>query len=146
MIAFISTNSGLVHLIEGRGLCAQILYFRFFIKGCTRIGTGGPLGVSVLTIISIYTSTTLSSLRVASLYRTCTLFGFTLKRIARRVLWSQFSRALLGGHFGPMAFITLLGGHHYHRAVALRSLVFLTNPVKPDNHDPGKEITDSEGN
>jgi len=34
MIAFITTNSGLVHLIEG--LCAQILYFRFEIIGGLR--------------------------------------------------------------------------------------------------------------
>jgi len=34
MIAFITTNSGLVLLIEG--LCAQILYFRFEIIGGLR--------------------------------------------------------------------------------------------------------------
>jgi len=61
-------------LWAGAACCSDLGLSLILIKGRTKVGTRGPVGVSVLTIISIYTSTTLSSVRLPSLCRTCTLF------------------------------------------------------------------------
>jgi len=74
------------------GHCAARSWRAYFSSYFARTPARGPISVSVLTIISIYTSTTLSSLRVD---RTCTMTLFVHSPTSRTLIEVFISTPLL---------------------------------------------------